>query len=109
MPLPLRHEDLAELVGTRRLTVSEALAKLACDGLLTRRADWTWLLAGDPPAEVGEMRRTRDLPLHAAAPTGAVDTPKPAELRARFASGALMYERRHASFRARTAWVPPSH
>ena len=63
VPLPLRHEDLAELVGTRRPTVSQALAKLARDGLLTRRADRTWLLAGDPPAEVRDMRRTRDLAL----------------------------------------------
>ena len=73
VPLPLRHEDLAELVGTRRPTVSQALAKLARNGRLTRRGDRTWLLAGDPPAEIRDMRRTRDLALRDAPGPGHVD------------------------------------
>jgi len=48
LPLPLPHRILASLVGARRPTVSTALARLASDGTVQRRADGTWLLRGDP-------------------------------------------------------------
>jgi CRP/FNR family cyclic AMP-dependent transcriptional regulator len=48
VPLPLPHRHLASLVGARRPTVSTALARLAADGIVVRRADGTWLLCGEP-------------------------------------------------------------
>jgi hypothetical protein len=48
LPLPLPHRILASLVGARRPTVSTALARLATDGTVLRRADGTWLLRGEP-------------------------------------------------------------
>ncbi len=48
LPLPLPHRILASLVGARRPTVTTALARLAADGTVDRRADGTWLLRGEP-------------------------------------------------------------
>jgi CRP-like cAMP-binding protein len=42
--LPLSHAVLAGLVGSRRPTVSHALAALAHEGTLTRKQDGSWLL-----------------------------------------------------------------
>jgi hypothetical protein len=50
MPVRLTHEMLAELVGSRRPSVTTALATLADRGLVARRGDRTWLLNGSPPA-----------------------------------------------------------
>jgi CRP-like cAMP-binding protein len=44
IPLRLTHEVIAQLVGAQRPTVSTALQALSREGLLTRRADRTWLL-----------------------------------------------------------------
>ena len=58
VPMTLSHRLLAELIGARRPTVSIALAELARDGKLVRRADATWLLLGEPVgAPEGEARR----------------------------------------------------
>jgi hypothetical protein len=50
MPVQLTHELLAELVGSRRPSVTTALASLSDRGLVVRRGDRTWLLHGTPPA-----------------------------------------------------------
>lgn len=44
--LPLTHELLGQLVGSRRPTISLALQSLAADGVLSRRDD-RWLLSRD--------------------------------------------------------------
>lgn len=56
IPLKLSHGDLAELIGSRRPSVSARLAGLSAAGLVVRRGDRTWLLRGEPPAEVRDMR-----------------------------------------------------
>lgn len=43
---------LAEMVGARRPTVSQALGGLSARGLLSSSAPGQWLLQGDPPAPV---------------------------------------------------------
>jgi hypothetical protein len=52
IPFNFQHQLIADMVGARRPSVSTALSALARDGLLQRRADRTWLLRGDPPAEL---------------------------------------------------------
>jgi hypothetical protein len=63
VPLVLSHRLIGELIGARRPTVSSALAELARDGQLARRADGTWLLTGEPvsvpPLGVAETVRQR--------------------------------------------------
>lgn len=56
IPLKLSHGDLAELIGSQRPSVSSRLASLAATGQVVRRDDRTWLLRGDPPSEVRDMR-----------------------------------------------------
>lgn len=56
VPLELSHQDLAELVGAQRPSVSARLSALNRRGELVRRADRTWLLPGDPPAELRDTR-----------------------------------------------------
>lgn len=56
VPLALTHGDLAELVGSRRPSVSAGLSRLARRGELSRREDRTWLLHGEPPAELRDTR-----------------------------------------------------
>ena len=56
IPLKLSHGDLAELIGSQRPSVSSRLAHLAATGQVLRRSDRTWLLCGDPPSEVRDMR-----------------------------------------------------
>lgn len=51
LPLRLTHAVLAELVATRRPTVTTALARLAAQGSVTY-ADHVWLLTGGPPGEL---------------------------------------------------------
>jgi CRP-like cAMP-binding protein len=58
IPLKLRHGDIAELVGARRPTVSTAIAELEREGRLARHPRG-WLLIGEPPEEVDDMRRSR--------------------------------------------------
>ncbi len=56
IPLKLSHGDLAELIGSQRPSVSSRLAALTAKGQVIRREDRTWLLCGDPPSEVRDMR-----------------------------------------------------
>jgi len=62
IPLKLSHGDLAELIGSQRPSVSSRLATLAARGEVVRRDDRTWLLRGDPPSEVRDMRARAQLP-----------------------------------------------
>lgn len=62
IPLKLSHNDLAELIGSQRPSVSSRLAKLAAAGQVVRREDRTWLLCGDPPSEVRDMRARAQAP-----------------------------------------------
>lgn len=63
IPLKLSHGDLAELIGSRRPSVSSRLARLSDAGQVRRRSDRTWLLCGEPPSEVRDMRiRAQGLP-----------------------------------------------
>lgn len=56
IPLALTHRDLAELVGVQRPSVSSALGELARRGTVLRRPDRSWLLCGDPPQELRDLR-----------------------------------------------------
>jgi len=56
VPLDLSHEELAELVGAQRPSVSARLSALSTRGELVRLADRTWLLPGDPPAHLRDTR-----------------------------------------------------
>lgn len=63
IPLKLSHGDLAELIGSRRPSVSSRLTRLSDKGQVQRRPDRTWLLRGEPPSEVRDMRvRAQGLP-----------------------------------------------
>ena len=55
LPLPLSHGLLAGIVGARRPTVSTALGALRDQGLV-ERTEGGWLLRGDPPAELHDLR-----------------------------------------------------
>jgi CRP/FNR family cyclic AMP-dependent transcriptional regulator len=55
LPLHLTHTVLADLVAARRPTVSSALAQLARRGLVGL-VDDAWLLSGEPPAQLLELR-----------------------------------------------------
>jgi CRP/FNR family cyclic AMP-dependent transcriptional regulator len=52
LPLPLSHQRLADLVGAHRPAVTSAMGELTRSGLLSRRADRTWVLHGSPPDEL---------------------------------------------------------
>jgi len=52
VPLRLPHRTLARLVGAQRPSVTTALGSLSSDERLTRRTDGSWLLHGDPPADL---------------------------------------------------------
>lgn len=56
VPLPLSHRDLAELIGSARPSVSTNLVKLSHQGLVSRRRDRTWLLHGQAPQELHDLR-----------------------------------------------------
>jgi hypothetical protein len=55
LPLPLSHGLLAGIVGARRPTVSTALGALRQQGLVAR-AEGGWMLHGDPPAALHQLR-----------------------------------------------------
>jgi CRP/FNR family transcriptional regulator, cyclic AMP receptor protein len=60
VPLRLTHGDIAELVGSQRPSVSVRLSELAAHRRLVRRRDRTWLLLGEPPLELRDMRTHRE-------------------------------------------------
>jgi len=53
--LRLPHALLGQLVGCRRASVTTALQHIYSTGALTRRADGTWLLRGEPPDELESL------------------------------------------------------
>lgn len=55
LPLRLTHSVFAELVAARRPTVTSALSDLARQGLI-RPVEGGWLISGDPPGELVELR-----------------------------------------------------
>jgi CRP/FNR family cyclic AMP-dependent transcriptional regulator len=55
LPLPLSHGLLAGIVGARRPTVSTALGVLRDQGVVERTEDG-WLMRGEPPVELHELR-----------------------------------------------------
>jgi CRP/FNR family transcriptional regulator, cyclic AMP receptor protein len=55
VPLRLTHSVLADLAAARRPTVTVALSRLSNRGLLLPVEDG-WLLAGEPPGELFELR-----------------------------------------------------
>jgi CRP/FNR family transcriptional regulator, cyclic AMP receptor protein len=57
LPLPVTHALLAEIVASRRPTVSKAIAQLADDGLVERHGSG-WLLRGTAPGELDEFSRS---------------------------------------------------
>ena len=56
VPLRLSHSDIAELIGSQRPSVSVRLSELAKRGVLARRPDRSWVLLGEPPAELRDLR-----------------------------------------------------
>jgi CRP/FNR family transcriptional regulator, cyclic AMP receptor protein len=60
VPLRLSHSDIAELIGTQRPSVSVRLSDLAKRGVLARRSDRTWVLLGEPPADLRDIRANAD-------------------------------------------------
>ncbi len=77
VPLRLTHEVIAQLVGAQRPTVTTALRTLSEAGLLTRRADRTWLLAADGRDARGLMLVSRTSGGRStAAPTEAATAPR---------------------------------
>ena len=59
--LPISHELLGQLVGSRRASVTTALRRINESGLLERRADGTWLLRGSPPDELADIHWERTI------------------------------------------------
>jgi CRP/FNR family transcriptional regulator, cyclic AMP receptor protein len=57
IPLRLTHQLLADLVASRRPSVTTALTQLASEGHISRVGD-AWLLHGEPPSELYEVERS---------------------------------------------------
>jgi hypothetical protein len=55
LPLSLTHTVLSDLVAARRPTVTSSLSELSRQGLVRPFGDG-WLLSGDPPGELLELR-----------------------------------------------------
>jgi CRP-like cAMP-binding protein len=54
----LTHELIAEMIGARRQTVTQAITALVAAGAIERRADGAWMLLEQPqPPAVAEARR----------------------------------------------------
>ena len=58
VPMRLTHQTLGRLVGAQRPSVTTALKQLADAGHVSRMADGTWLLRGDPPDTLARIRAT---------------------------------------------------
>jgi CRP-like cAMP-binding protein len=56
LTIPLTHELLARIVGARRPTVTSALRNLRAGGLVTRGPAGSWLLHGEPPGQLYDLR-----------------------------------------------------
>jgi CRP/FNR family transcriptional regulator, cyclic AMP receptor protein len=60
--LPLSHADLSHVVGASRPSVSTAISQLRADGLLEPIAGGGWLLLGEPPPDLHDLRQQVALP-----------------------------------------------
>lgn len=56
VPLPFTHALLAKVVGAQRPTVSGALSELQRGGYIERAEDRTWILHGEAPEDLVELR-----------------------------------------------------
>jgi CRP/FNR family cyclic AMP-dependent transcriptional regulator len=56
IPLRLTHQLLADLVASRRPSVTSALQQLTHEGHISKHGD-AWLLHGEPPVELYEVER----------------------------------------------------
>jgi CRP/FNR family transcriptional regulator, cyclic AMP receptor protein len=56
IPLRLTHQLLADLVASRRPSVTSGLQQLAREGEISKHGD-AWILHGDPPVELYELQR----------------------------------------------------
>jgi hypothetical protein len=56
LPLRLTHQILAQLIGAQRPSVTTAVGELATAGLASRRPDGSWLLHGQPPDDLRDVR-----------------------------------------------------
>ncbi|MFL5827623.1 MAG: helix-turn-helix domain-containing protein [Thermoleophilaceae bacterium] len=57
LPLPeLSHEVLGRMVSARRPSVTTALGRLRERGLVERHPDGSWILHGEPPADIEQLR-----------------------------------------------------
>ena len=54
--LRLSHQMLGQLVGCQRASVTTALHRIEESGLISRRADRTWVLHGSPPDELAHVQ-----------------------------------------------------
>jgi CRP/FNR family transcriptional regulator, cyclic AMP receptor protein len=70
VPLRLSHRDISELIGAQRPSTSVRLAALARRGELLRREDRTWMLHGEPPAELRDLRTRHAAGAFGDAPAG---------------------------------------
>jgi CRP/FNR family cyclic AMP-dependent transcriptional regulator len=59
IPLRLTHQLLADLVASRRPSVTSALQQLGREGRISRIDD-AWILHGEPPSELYEFEHTVD-------------------------------------------------
>jgi CRP/FNR family transcriptional regulator, cyclic AMP receptor protein len=62
--LPLTHEDLSHVVAASRPSVSTAIGQLRAEGLLRSLEGGGWLLSGEPPPRLHELRRQVALQTH---------------------------------------------
>ena len=60
--LPLSHADLSHIVGASRPSVSGAIGQLRAEGLLEAIPGGGWLLLGEPPPDLHELRMQVALP-----------------------------------------------
>lgn len=63
VPFPLTHQNMADMISTRRPSVTNALVELSRDGRVVRRSDRTWLLCGGPPDAYTALRERSALPV----------------------------------------------
>jgi CRP/FNR family transcriptional regulator, cyclic AMP receptor protein len=62
LSLPLTHSDLSHLVAANRPSVSTAIGQLRDQGLISPLAGGGWLLSGEAPPQLHELRRQLALP-----------------------------------------------
>jgi hypothetical protein len=55
LPMRLTHQTLGQLVGAQRPSVTTTLKGLAAAGSVTRCADGTWMLHGEPPDLLAQL------------------------------------------------------